>query len=105
MQPICATAVRRFSAAGVHDVEKIKKTLSLWMKGTIFVAVPIFGISTFNVYLVEKHHSQHPHRPEFIEYEYMRIRNRKFPWGDGMHTLFHNPKYNALPGVGYEKDL
>nr|CAI5865651.1 unnamed protein product [Callosobruchus analis] len=33
----------------------------------------------------------------------MRMRSKRFPWGDGQKSLFHNPKVNALPD-GYEDE-
>ncbi|CAH2006751.1 unnamed protein product [Acanthoscelides obtectus] len=42
-------------------------------------------------------------RPPFVKYEYLRMRSKRFPWGDGQKSLFHNPKVNALPD-GYEDE-
>ncbi|XP_026464001.1 cytochrome c oxidase subunit 6A2, mitochondrial-like [Ctenocephalides felis] len=73
---------------------------SLWKKLTFLVAFPAVGLCMLNAYLghVEDHHTP---RPEFIPYEHLRRRNKRFPWGDGQRTFFHNPHVNALPN-GYE---
>lgn len=59
--------------------------------------MPLVGLTGMNAYYRERAHRQHleehPYTPP--DYPYMRIRTRKFPWGDGDHTLFHNPKVNG----------
>lgn len=39
-----------------------------------------------------------PHKTECRDYEYMRRRTKRFPWGSGQETFFHNPDVNFLPG-------
>lgn len=75
----------------------------LYKKLTLFVALPTCGLCMLNAYLGHLEDHKKP-RPEFIPYEHLRIRTKRFPWGDGNKSLFHNPRVNALPD-GYETDI
>ena len=44
------------------------------------------------------------HRPEFVSWDHLRIRNKAFPWRNGDQSLFHHPKYNAVKD-GYEDQM
>ncbi|XP_014677653.1 PREDICTED: cytochrome c oxidase subunit 6A, mitochondrial-like [Priapulus caudatus] len=98
MSFITRQAIRRFSAAATTDHGAGSKT---WKILTFVVALPGVAVCMINAYLYEKHHLAHPHQPEFHEYEHLRLRTKRFPWGDGNHSIFHNPILNALPD-GYE---
>ncbi|XP_006609720.1 uncharacterized protein LOC102678057 isoform X2 [Apis dorsata] len=43
-------------------------------------------------------------RPEFRDVPHMRRIVKPFPWGDGKHTLFHNPVRNPISPHGYEAE-
>lgn len=59
---------------------------------SLFICVPLI---LFQAFLVSG--CPHPHKTECRDYEYMRIRTKKYPWGDGQRTLFHNDNVNWLP--------
>lgn len=64
--------------------------------------MPAVGLCLVNAYLGHMEGHNQP-RAEFIKYDYLRKRDKRFPWGDGQRSLFHNPHLNALPD-GYETD-
>jgi len=74
-----------------------------WRLLTYFVALPGVAVCMVNAYLGELEHKKHAHRPEFKPYDHLRIRNKRYPWGDGVKSFFHNPAINALPD-GYEDE-
>uniref|UniRef100_A0A182WN64 Cytochrome c oxidase polypeptide VIa n=1 Tax=Anopheles minimus TaxID=112268 RepID=A0A182WN64_9DIPT len=96
---IAETLLKRKYSAGSHAALGGYKK---WKKLTFLVALPCVGLCALNAFLAhQKQHDQRT-RPKFIQYEYLGIRNKRYPWRDGVKTLFHNPEINVLP-TGYEK--
>ena len=85
-------------SSGAHGEEGSAR---MWKALTYFVALPGVGVSMLNVFLKSRHEEHE--RPPFVAYPHLRIRTKPFPWGDGNHTLFHNPHVNPLP-TGYEDE-
>nr|XP_046270970.1 cytochrome c oxidase subunit 6A, mitochondrial [Scatophagus argus] len=92
-----SSAARRVFAAASHSGhEGGAKT---WKMLTFVVALPSVAVGMVNAYMKMQANPHEP--PEFVPYSHLRMRTKKFPWGDGNHTLFHNPHTNPLPD-GYE---
>ncbi|OCT87166.1 hypothetical protein XELAEV_18020861mg [Xenopus laevis] len=70
------------------------RAVRTWKILICIIALPGVAVCILKVYLNMQHHSHE--RPEFIPYEHLRIRTKKFPWGDGEKSLFHNAHLNAL---------
>ncbi|KAM5193927.1 cytochrome c oxidase subunit 6A1, mitochondrial [Mantella aurantiaca] len=86
---------RLYSAAAHAEHGDAGRT---WKILTYVVALPGVAVCMLNAYLKAQHHHE---TPEFVAYDHLRIRTKRFPWGDGVKSLFHNPHANALPD-GYE---
>merc|ERR1719273_2482488 len=96
-----STSSSRMSAHEVHPDEWKR-----WKGVFFFVGVPALVLGHFNALrpIFFPREGEDPHaRPDFVAYDYLRIRSKKFPWGDGNHSFFHNAHSNALPD-GYEEE-
>jgi len=93
---------RSFAAAAAHAPGGHAGGMKLWKLLSFFVAVPGVAVCWVNAQLTEKEEHEAFERPEFVAYDHLRRRTKKFPWGDGNHSLFHNAHVNALP-EGYEE--
>jgi len=105
IRSLLARPARSYAAAAAagHDAAAHSGGMKLWKILSFTVAVPGVAVCWVNAQLTEKAEHEHFERPEFVAYEHLRRRTKKFPWGDGNHTLFHNPHVNALP-EGYEEE-
>ncbi|EJW84778.1 cytochrome c oxidase subunit VIa family protein [Wuchereria bancrofti] len=68
------------------------------MYGSPVVLAILFYV-TYLGHQMEEHFDQE----KYVHYPYLTVRNKPLPWGDGNHSLFHNPERNYVPGVGFEK--
>ncbi|XP_053327716.1 cytochrome c oxidase subunit 6A, mitochondrial-like [Spea bombifrons] len=90
--------IRRHMASGSHG-QSHGAGARTWKILAFVVAIPAVAVCMLNAWLQKQNHPQEA--PEFIAYDHLRIRTKRFPWGDGNHSLFHNPHANPLP-QGYE---
>ncbi|XP_043258565.1 uncharacterized protein LOC122400895 [Colletes gigas] len=72
-----------------------------WRFLVFFVAMPALIVTSFFVYRREMENKKQP-RPEFVDVPYLRRIIKPFPWGNGVHTFFHNPVLNPISPHGYE---
>ncbi|SHO78278.1 Similar to S.cerevisiae protein COX13 (Subunit VIa of cytochrome c oxidase) [Malassezia sympodialis ATCC 42132] len=94
-------AAKAFVEARKHAFEHAAKSTSMWRNISLFVLIPGAAVLGAYMYKVEAKHAAHQAHileenggelPERPDYEYLNIKNKKFPWGQ--QSLFFNPKVN-----------
>ncbi|KRY38731.1 Electron transfer flavoprotein-ubiquinone oxidoreductase, mitochondrial [Trichinella spiralis] len=98
--------IKQYAHSGRSPLGPHTPTLEVKIsKAIIALSGPLIAYFGYQSYKIETEHKNHP-RPEFIEYDHLYGHRsmKRLPYGDGLRTWFHNPYYNALPGIGYETE-
>ncbi|XP_053987919.1 uncharacterized protein LOC128881164 [Hylaeus volcanicus] len=101
--PVCPAPEESNRCSNVDDycVTEASRKEKFYRFLSLFVAMPLILVMSIYVYAREMEKKKQP-RPEFVDVPYMRRIIKPFPWGDGRHTLFHNPVKNPISPHGYE---
>ena len=99
-------SLSNFSRARIEEEKHAEQTMVTWRYISLLVALPSCALVAYSAVTKEMAHKKHIEehgKPKFIAYSHLRLRLKPFPWGDGNHSLIHNPHVNALPD-GYEDE-
>lgn len=80
-------AVQKKIASGEHSHAEEVLEMNKWIKISIVVALPVCVLLVAKDVLFE----EHQHRPEGPLPDYMKIRNKEFPWECEDCALFDSP--------------
>ncbi|XP_012539569.3 uncharacterized protein LOC105838504 isoform X2 [Monomorium pharaonis] len=84
-----------------HVPHSNPRKLAFWRMLSLCVAAPLIVIMSVVTYVRQREKMKEPREP-YMDYPYMYRRTKPFPWGDGNHSLFHNPVKNPIRPFGYE---
>eukprot|EP00835_Amoeboradix_gromovi_P005347 NODE_493_length_7764_cov_0.561644.p6 type:complete len:109 gc:universal NODE_493_length_7764_cov_0.561644:3950-4276(+) len=82
----------KFQKDRENHADKLGNT---WKKISLFFCAPVIVGTAIQAYVKEKKHLAHFHKQD-TEFDYLYIRKKPFPWGDGRKSFFHSEEANHI---------